>query len=218
MRGIKFSNEEFYHIYNRGVDKREIFLERYDLDRFFQSMEEFNTLEPIGIIYEKSFLNLSQFKDSHEQLVRFICYCLNPNHYHFILQQVSDRGIEKFMHRLSGGYTRYFNEKYRRTGSLFQGAYKAVHIDSNEYFLHLSAYVNLNNYAHQLGSSATKSSWVEYIGTDNANTFCSKKIILDQFQNPKEYEEFAKESLKNILEKKRMATELEKYILEVDRF
>jgi putative transposase len=149
-------------VFNRGVDKRKIFLDQQDLERFFQSMKEFNTLEPIGSIYENSFRKNSKLGDpisKFPKLVDFICYCLNPNHYHFILKQNIDNGIEKFMHRLGIGYTMFFNKENERSGALFQGRYKAIHIDSNEYLLHLSAYVNLNERIHELGDSISKSSW-----------------------------------------------------------
>lgn len=208
MRKIKFINNNYYHIFNRGVDKRKIFLDAEDLKRFFQTMEEFNTLEPIGSIYENHFRkdqlggSTSSRKALQKKLVNFICYCLNPNHYHFILEQAIDNGIEKFMHRLGTGYTMFFNSKYDRSGSLFQGRYKAVYINSDEYFLHLIVYINLNDRAHGLGGSASKSSWEEYI--NNQNGFCKKDVVLRQFKNSAEYKKFAEDSLKYIKEQKEM--------------
>lgn len=208
MRKVKFVNEEYYHIYNRGVDKRTIFESKEDLDRFFQSMDEFNVIEPIGSIYANT-LRKNKFRHSvskDEELVNFICYCLNPNHYHFLLKQLVDKGIEKFMHKLGMGYAKNFNSKYKRSGSLFQGKFKAVHIESNEYLLHLSAYVNLNYKVHNLNkfrhsvSKLYRSSWGEYIKDEKG--FCKKDIILDQFENTAEYEKFAENSLKNIKERK----------------
>ncbi|MEK7062703.1 MAG: transposase [Patescibacteria group bacterium] len=212
MRGVEFINNEYYHIYNRGVDKRTIFADKSDLDRFYQSMDEFNTEEPIGSIYANSFRKnplRSLAPKKQKKIVDFICYCLNPNHYHFILSPLVDKGIEKFMHKIGGGYTNYFNEKHKRTGSLFQGTFKAIHIDSNEYLLHLSAYINLNNKAHSLGSEAPKSSWKEYI-TDSKENFCNKKIILGQFKNSSEYKKFAEDSLVDIKQRK----DMEKLLLE----
>ncbi|OQX71434.1 hypothetical protein B6D52_01585 [Candidatus Parcubacteria bacterium 4484_255] len=217
MRKISFVNEEYYHIYNRGVDKRTIFECQEDLDRFFESMKEFNVIEPIGSIYANS-LNIKRnkkFRSSapklfkKEKLVEFICYCLNPNHYHFILQQLVDDGIPKFMHRMGTGYTNYFNDKYKRDGSLCQGKYRAIHVNSNEYLLHLSVYVNLNYKVHNLEkfrSSAPKlfkSSWGEYIN-DNKEDFCKKDIILDQFGSAEDYRGFAEDSLKRIKENKQI--------------
>jgi REP element-mobilizing transposase RayT len=214
MRNIDFAVGEHYHIFNRGVDKRNIFSERYDLERFLQSMREFNSVEPIGSIYENSFNkdqnSLGSSASKLKPLVNFICFCVNPNHYHFILEAATDHGIEKFMHRLGTGYTKYFNEKYERTGVLFQGKYKAIHINSNEYLLHLSAYINLNDKIHRLGSSAskfTRSSWKEYsedgIG-DHAEDFCEKDIILGQFGSKKEYVKFAVEAASFAKENKDM--------------
>jgi len=224
MRKINFAEGEFYHIYNRGVDKRIIFENTKDLERFFLSMKEFNTISPIGSLYEKSFIKkrrlgslASKFFKNDKNLVNFVAYCLNPNHYHFILEQTTENGIEQFMQRLGTGYTKYFNIKNKRTGSLFQGTFKAVHIDSNEYLLHLSAYVNLNDRVHQLGSSASKlvkslSSWEEYLG--KSETFCKTDIILKQFKNRKDYEEYAKDTLSSILRRKDELVEIENYLLE----
>ncbi len=170
-------------------------------------MEEFNTIQPIGSIYESHF---DKDKKVSPRLVNFICYCLNPNHYHFLLKQLTDDGIKNFMHRIGTGYTKYFNNKHNRTGNLFQKPFKATRIDSNEYLLHVSAYINLNNKVHQFGSDASKSksSWDEYV--EGSGNFCEKKIILGQFKNPAEYKSFAESSLIDIRERKGM----EKFLLE----
>jgi len=197
-----------YHIFNRGVDKRKIFSDQKDLDRFFQSMVEFNCFEPIGSLFEQSF---KKEKIKSKPLVQFIAYCLLPNHFHFILEQVSEEGISKFMKRLLGGYTWYFNNKHGRSGSLLQGAFKSSHINSNEYLLHLGAYVNLNN-KQSLGdrtAKLTKSSWGEYLG-ENKENFCKKDLILDQFKNIEEYKKFALSSLEDIRFNKEKYKELEK--------
>lgn len=214
MRKTQFANKEFYHIFSRGIDKRNIFLESKDFFRFFQGLEEFNIIDPIGSIYENSFRKSSFGSEASkpDKLVNFICYCVNPNHYHFLLEQLVSDGIKKFMHRIGTGYTKYFNNKYDRTGALLQGPFKAILVKSNEYLLHLSVYINLNAKVHQLGSEASKfskSSWNEYINEEQ-NNFCKKDIILKQFNNISEYKNFAKESLKSIHERK----EIEKLLLE----
>lgn len=213
MRKTKFVEGEFYHIFNRGVDKRIIFQDQDDINRFFQSMKEFNTLDPIGSIYENSF-NKNRLGNpvtkSKQKLVNFICYCLNLNHYHFILEPLVENGIEKFMQKLGTGFTRYFNEKYKRNGVLFQGPFKAVHINSNEQLLHTSAYVNLNDKVHQLSNGVTKlgkSSWREYFDKNIKDAFCTKDIILEQFKNKVDYKKFAEEALESILEKRNMDEE-----------
>jgi REP element-mobilizing transposase RayT len=231
MRETQFVNGMFYHVYNRGVDKRNTFVDSTDRERFLQSMKEFNTLNPIGSIYEKSLArkklpqgirgSRASTAAAHQKLVNFVAYCINPNHYHFILEQVMDKGIEKFMHRLGTGYTKYFNARHKRSGGLFGGKFKSISIDSNEYLLYLSAYINLNNKVHRLGiengSSAstigTVSSWDEYIG-NSKESFCVKNIILKQFENVNEYRNFAESALDNILEHKDLYKELEELFSE----
>lgn len=216
-RKTSFANGEFYHIYNRGVDKRNIFTDRIDVQRFFKSMIEFNTALPIGSLYENSFQKLGGETAKSEKLVNIIAYRLNPNHFHFILEQVVDGGISEYMKRI-GGYTWYFNNKYKRSGSLFQGVFKDVHIDSNEYLLHVSAYVNLNDRAHQLGGETAKlvedmSSWSEYTEKE-VEGICEKEIVLGQFKNVAEYKKFALSSLQSILERKADLKNLEAFLLE----
>lgn len=202
LRKEKFVEGEYYHIYNRGVDKRKIFSNKTDLQRFFQSMQEFNTKEPIGSLYLNTF-NKEKLRGSASQLVSFVAFCLNPNHYHFLLTPIVEKGIEKFMQRLGTGYTLYFNEKEKRSGSLFQGKFKSKHINSNQYLLHTSSYVNLNNYDKngKIKNKLSMSSWEEYVGILNAN-FCDKSIILGQFQSIKEYQKFSLESWSETCRKK----------------
>lgn len=219
---MEFSTGEYYHVFNRGVDKRDIFLDKYDFDRFFQSMDEFNNVKPIGSIYENSF-SKPQLGHSVSKLVNFISYCLNRNHYHFILEPLVEHGIEKFMHRVGSGYTKYLNNKYSRSGSLFQGKYKAIHINSNEYLLHLSVYVSLNNRIHKtsLGHSVSKlseSSWGEYVGENKhrSKKLCKTDIVLDQFENIEDYKRFAKNSLEFILENREKDEEIKGLLFESD--
>jgi putative transposase len=207
MRKNKLVKGEIYHIFNRGVDKRKIFSDQKDLNRFFQSMLVFNHTEPIGSLFEQSF----QKDKIKKPLVKFVAYNLLPNHFHFILEQVSEGGISEFMKRLLGGYTWYFNNRHKRSGSLFQGTFKSKHIDSNEYLLHVSVYVNLNDKI-LLGDKTAKlikSSWEEYLGKNKEN-FCKKDLVLDQFKNIEEYKKFTLSSLEDIRFNKEKYSELEK--------
>jgi putative transposase len=118
------------------------------------------------------------------------------------------------MQKIGTGYVKYFNEKTHRTGSLFQGPFKSVHIDSNEYLLYLSAYVNLNDKIHKIEDSFGFSSLHEYI-QDNKDGMCEKSIILEQFSNKKyNYEEFLNKSLQQMIETKEGNKKMEKYLLE----
>lgn len=206
MRKDPLVVEEHYHIYNRGTDKKSIFQDKIDLERFFQSLIEFNSSEPIGSIYLNA-MPSNQLRRPTSQLVEIVAYCLNPNHYHLLLKQLTDNGISEFMKRLGGGYTRYFNDRHKRTGSLFQGRFKSNLVDSNEYLLHLSAYINLNNRTYG-NKQLTKSSWQEYTNK-NDKGICRKKIILEQFKKRSDYISFAESSWQDILNRKKLLNELE---------
>ena len=211
MNREKFANGEIYHVFNRGVDKRIIFLDSKDVGRFLKSMVIFNSIKPIGSLYEQSFL---KEKKKSKPLVRFIAYNLLPNHFHFILEQVVEGGISEFMRRLLGGYTWYFNKRNKRSGSLFQGTFKSKHIDSNEYLLHISVYVNLNDKINTFGGETaklSKSSWDEYISPDknNENICSGKDVILGQFNSITDYKKFAHSSLEDIRKNKERYKDLE---------
>ncbi len=141
----------YYHIYNRGTDKRDIFMNKADLDRFALSVKEFNVVKPIGSIKER----LIELKESSgvqhpTRLVSIVCYCFNPNHFHFILKQEVDGGISEFFKRLLGGYTNYFNLIHHRSGALFQGRFKSNLIDDDAYFLKIRPYTHVNYLVHDI--------------------------------------------------------------------
>jgi putative transposase len=220
MRKTEFANGEYYHIYNREVDKREVFLESKDYLRFLTCMNLLNDERDGLMEMWRSMLKANpraKLSDSRElssekrPMVEIIAYCLNPNHYHFILKQVNEKGVEKFMHKISTGYTNYFNKKHDRSGSLFQGPFKSIHIDSNEYLLHLSVYVNANYAVHNYKEKDWPySSYLDYT-KKREGKLCVKETILGQFDDsPLEYEKFMQNNVDYFREKK----ELEKYILE----
>ena len=141
----------YYHIYNRGVDKRDIFSSQADLNRFILSIKEFNIIKPIGSLKEKLIEErLSDVQHptkvkENKPLVSIVVYTFNPNHFHFILKQEVDGGISEFFKRLLGGYTNYFNIIHERSGALFQGRFKSNLIDDEGYFL------KIRPYAHKIG-------------------------------------------------------------------
>lgn len=94
------STYEYYHVYNRGVDKRVIFQNIQDLNRFIKSMVKFNTIKPVGSLFRLGKIDITD--KPTEPLVEIVAFCLNPNHFHIILKQVVDGGISEFMKRLSG--------------------------------------------------------------------------------------------------------------------
>ena len=118
-------NDEFYHIYNRGSEKRTIFQQPRDYKRFQQTFYYYQFPGPK--LRFSNFAKEELFKTSFNNgMVEVICYCLMPNHFHFLIKQLKDNGISIFMSQLSNSYTKYFNTKYKRVGPLLQGAFKAV--------------------------------------------------------------------------------------------
>lgn len=213
MNRDPFENGEYYHIYNRGTDKRNIFDASYDVERFLKSMEFFNSVDPIVSLYHLEFEEIQVEK--RDKLVEIIAYCLNPNHYHLILKQLVDNGIPEFMKRLNGGYTSYFNFKNDRAGSLFQGTYKSKHARTNDYLLRLSAYVNLNDKVHQLRGltpQLIRSSFEEY--TTGIKMLCNTDVILSQFPTRGAYKTFALEALEQMQQRKKEDKELAKMLIE----
>ena len=155
----QFTNKEFYHVYNRGVEKRDIFQENIDYMRFIHDMYEFNDdnfvaaanvrlscRSPKGATEKSLELVFIEKKDKKPRklLVEIMAFCLMPNHYHFILKQKIDGGITKFMSKIGSGYAAYFNLKHERVGPLFQSTFKAKHIDQQNYFDYLLFYLHFN--------------------------------------------------------------------------
>lgn len=143
----------YYHIYNRGVEKRKIFIDEQDYKVFLTYLK--NYLEPIDqkaiwaeiekthyLLRDKLFNKLQM--NNYTDKIQLFCFCLMPNHFHLLLKQKNERGIEEFMRSLGTRYVMYFNKKYKRTGGLFQGRYKAVLVKTDEQLLHLSRYIHLN--------------------------------------------------------------------------
>lgn len=162
----------YYHIYNRGVDKRDIFLKKDDYLRFYESLIYFNKIKPVTN-FQMARLQHKRYKES---LVEVEAYCLLPNHFHLILKQTTEGGISEYMKRVMGGYTSYFNEDNDRTGALFQGTYKRVLIDTDHYFNYLFAYVNENHVVHNLPSpeEVYQSSTLHYTGKFTSSLMVTK--------------------------------------------
>ncbi|MBI3069906.1 MAG: transposase [Candidatus Levybacteria bacterium] len=169
-RVVPFVNGEYYHVFNRGVAKMQIFFSFYDYTRFTKTFLYYmiDCAKPKFSIFTPTTHEL----DTNKRIVEVICYCLMPNHFHFLLRQKREGGITEFISKLSNSYTKYFNVKNRRIGPMLQGEFKAVHIETNEQLLHLS-----------------RSSYMEYIGFIKNDT-CSKEVVLDQFKSLSEYKQF----------------------------
>jgi putative transposase len=134
-----YTENGYYHLYNRGVEKRNIFLDEQDFQVFLHFLKRYLSAP----IVTPDHIQPNWKFDLFDKL-KLIAYCLMPNHFHLLIKQTTKMTIADFMRALSNSYIRYFNEKYDRVGPLFQGTYKGVLIENDSYLLHLSRYIHLN--------------------------------------------------------------------------
>ncbi len=147
-RKVKFEKGNFYHIFNRGVDKKKIFLDDFDRFRFVYDLFEFNDTKPTTNLSERiKIANLNNeplFKKDRDLITNILAFSLMENHYHLVLKEIKQGGISEFLKKLGTGYTMYFNSKYNRSGVLFQGKFKAVEIKDEPQFSWTIFYVHFN--------------------------------------------------------------------------
>lgn len=143
QRRVSFSVGEYYHIYNRGTDKREIFLDEMDKKRFTKLLFVANGSNPF--VFRDFPIGLPYVEFERGETITAIgAYCLMPNHFHLVVRETTECGISKFLSKVLTSYSSYFNKKYGRTGRLFEGTFKAKHAGSDEYLKYLFAYCHLN--------------------------------------------------------------------------
>lgn len=147
MKRPPLLNNYIYHIYNRGVEKRAIFRDEHDYLCFVHDLYEFND-ENYASNVHYWFKNMGSrnpyFNKERKPIVDILAWCLMPNHFHLLIRQRKDNGIALFMRKLGSGYANFFNMKYKRVGPLFQGRYKIIMVDKDEYLLHLINYIHSN--------------------------------------------------------------------------
>lgn len=144
-----FQPGHFYHIFNRGSHKQTVFKQQSDYKVFIQILSYYlNNPTGIPLSFVPRYKTPSNIKVPNLDIATImVCYCLMPNHFHFLLKQISPTpqdGITNLMRRISIAYAMYFNDKYDHSGNLFQGKYKQVHIETDEQLLYLSKYIHLN--------------------------------------------------------------------------
>ena len=208
MRKIEFAVGESYHIYNRGVRKKILFIDERDYTRFLFLLIYFQS--PILFFnlgrYVTNFVKHSVFnipaktitKIIAKRLVKLHAFALMPNHFHLILEAAAEKGVSTYLHRVLNAYGKYFNTKYKESGHVFQGPFRAVPIGDNNQLLHTSAYVHRNcrelngwrNQEHRYPWSSHQ----DYVSQNRWNELLSTDLILGQFKNQKEYRDFVDSS------------------------
>jgi REP-associated tyrosine transposase len=139
-----FAPEAYYHVYNRGVDRREIYGGVKEYEHFLKLMYLCNSSEGIRTRdFDSNFGEIFNVQRP-KTLVEICAYCLMPNHFHILIREKEEGGISAFMQKLATAYTMYFNKRNERAGALLEGSFKAKHIDTDNYLKYLIAYVHLN--------------------------------------------------------------------------
>lgn len=205
----KFAPNQYYHIFNRGVAQQNIYLDKQDYEFFLYRFKE--NLFPQR--FKHSPEDGHQGSRSHTPYIRktlpadafnIICYCLMPNHFHLVIKQNLLVPVSKLILKVCTAYSKYFNKKYGRVGSLFQDKFKAVLVANDSYLLWLSAYIHNNPRTGGLVENLNNwqwSSYLDYIGERSGN-LCQKDIILNNFKTFYEYKDFITESYVKIKERK----------------
>lgn len=210
-RNVSIAPDEFYHLYNRGTDKRVIFDTDTDRDRFLALLYLCNTTEPVHIDEIRKARGSTSLQsllaiEQEEPLIDICAYCLMPNHFHLLVREKEDHGISRFMQKLMTGYTMYFNKLNERTGSLFQGKFKATHADEDNYLKYLISYIHLNpvkliepqwkengirnrKSAEKFLNGYRHSSYLDYLGESRIESkILNKDALPDYFSNVRDFE------------------------------
>jgi len=212
---------EFYHLLNRGVDKRTIFLEKRDYLRFVHNLFVFNDIRNVNTSNTRHARHLQDIgcpageglpDGSRKLLVKIHFFCLMPNHYHLLVSPVVENGISKFMKKLNMGYAKYFNEKYKRSGALFQGKYRSVLIKKDAHFMWIPYYIHFNpldltipewregnvrdsRKAANYLNAYRWSSHLDYAGKKNFPLVTQREFFLDYFKDEGGYDHVMKSQL-----------------------
>ena len=199
-RNIPFVTNQVYHVFNRSIASQSIFIDRRDYERILDLVNYYRFKKPPlrfshynrlpkeqKADYEKSFMI------NQNPMLDILAYCIMPNHVHFLLRPKIDNSISDFMRNLQNCYSKYFNTKRERTGSLFQFMFKAVRIETDEQLVHVSRYIHLNpvtSYILKVENLEQYkwSSFKDYVL--DIDSFVNKEMILGRFKSPQKYKKF----------------------------
>ncbi|OGM21543.1 hypothetical protein A2714_00295 [Candidatus Woesebacteria bacterium RIFCSPHIGHO2_01_FULL_38_9] len=194
---------ETYHVFNRGIAHTPIFTDIREYKRAIATIK-FYQIDSQPIKLSRYLVMSSELRTifykvrlrSADKLVDIIGFCLMPNHFHFLLKQLKDKGISTFMRILQNSYTRYFNTKNKRDGPILKGQFKAVRIERDEQLLHVSRYIHLNPYTSFITRSVEDllkypwSSLPEYVNYIKKERLCNRNLVLSLFKSAREYKKF----------------------------
>ena len=138
LRKQNFIEGEYYHLYNRGVEKINVFLDDSDYKKFKYLMYVCNTNKSITI------RDIPKKFERGETIVDIGAFCLMKNHFHLLVKEKKEGGITLFMRKFLTAYSMYFNKKYKRNGKLWQGVFKSSHLNNDNYLKYIYSYIHLN--------------------------------------------------------------------------
>lgn len=185
-----FYENGVYHVYNRGVEKRNIFLDEQDYKMFLYYL--FIYVYPLEKVLRRyPTLPIRLYSKNLATKVEILAFCLMPNHFHLLIKQTTASGVTKLLKQVTNAYTEYFNQKYHRVGGLMQGSFKAVEISSDDSLLHISRYIHLNPLVSGLVKDLKDYQWSSYLSYIQAKpTFCKTEVIMAHFKSAGAYQQF----------------------------
>lgn len=221
MRKEPFTVGSFVHVYNRGTRKQPIVRDAKDRWHFLEMLYYFNNeissptpFRELRRLLKLNFSNPFVWPSGwppRKPIVKILVFALLDNHFHLLLKEIRESGIESFMRKLGTGMTNYFNARHQETGRLFQGSYKARTVDEELYLKYLSVYIQVKNpfelypgglqraigefdKAFEFAIDYPYCSLADYVGKRNS-PIIDKDILSELFSSPKEYKEFARDCM-----------------------
>lgn len=201
-RVVPFVTGEIYHIYNRSIAKQPIFLGVRDYQRLTEAIRyyRYQNLPTrfshfIRLTDDQKEQFVGRYITAHAPGLDILSYSIMPNHLHFLVKQNGDNAISSFMSNLQNSYSKYFNIKRGRTGSLFQSMFKAVRIENDEQLLHVSRYIHLNHVTAYIidFESLANYPWTSfrvYMSDQDDNSFINTSVVLGHFKSKEAYKKF----------------------------
>ncbi len=199
-RKMPLVTDEIYHVFNRGINRQPTFNSKREYERAMLALSFYQVAKPpirlSKFLVQNPDVQESLLKSMAElsKLVDVISFCLMPNHFHFLLKQKQDKGISNFLGNFQNSYTRYFNTKNKRDGSIFLTQFKAVRIVTDEQLIHVSRYIHLNPYTGFVVKTLSElenyewSSLKDYLKADF--TSINPELVLGLFKDSNSYKQF----------------------------
>jgi len=205
-RTFIFEKNEYYHIFNRGIDGKVIFPEKEDLLYFLKrliDLNQFSTSNQVRTARSRNKSLINKKQPDQQELVHILAYNVLPDHFHLLIKVNQPENLSKFMHKISTSYAKYFNAKYKRKGSLFQGKFLAHHIMNQKHLCETSVYVNLNHVHHNILDNVCSS--IDNYVFDDIISICNKNEVsqLKKAILPRKYLDYAENITPKLFQNKK---------------